>query len=80
MTDAKTKRMTDKRYPVIDPGCCTFCEGCIEVAPGIFRLNSETGLIEVIDLPRYPQGPVDEAIKNCPEDCISWEEVLQNRF
>jgi ferredoxin len=62
-----------KMYPVIDPGCCILCEGCVEIAPEIFRLNRETGLIEVIDLSRYPKDLVDEAIKICPEDCISWE-------
>jgi len=29
--------------------------------------------MEVIDLDVYPVALVDEAIKNCPEDCISWE-------
>jgi ferredoxin len=62
-----------KMYPAIDPGCCTLCEGCVEIAPEIFRLNSETGLIEVLDLPMYRKDLVDEAIKICPEDCISWE-------
>jgi ferredoxin len=22
----------------------------------------------------YPESDVDEAIKNCPKDCIGWEE------
>jgi ferredoxin len=29
----------------------------------------------VADLPVYPESEVDEAIKNCPEDCICWEEM-----
>ena len=28
----------------------------------------------VFDLPEYPESDVDEAIKNCPADCIYWEE------
>jgi ferredoxin len=29
--------------------------------------------MEVIELAEYPRALVDEAIKNCPEDCIVWE-------
>ncbi len=35
-----------------------------------FRLN-EAGYIEIKDLLQYPETEVDEAIKNCPADCIS---------
>lgn len=62
-----------KKTPVIDLGRCTECAGCIEIAPEVFRYNSATGMMEVADLLRYPEDLVDEAIKNCPEDCISWE-------
>ncbi len=54
---------------------CTLCEGCIEVCPSVFSFN-RLGYIEVADLAVYPEALVDEAIKYCPEDCISWEEVL----
>jgi ferredoxin len=30
--------------------------------------------MEVIELEQYPADLVDEAIKNCPEDCIFWEQ------
>lgn len=62
-----------RRMPAIDLWLCSRCGGCIEIAPEVFRLNSETGAIEVIDLPDYPVDKVDEAIMYCPEDCISWE-------
>lgn len=62
-----------KRIPVIDLGRCTECKGCVEVAPEVFRYNGDTGLMEVIELPVYPEDKVDEAIKNCPEDCIYWD-------
>lgn len=61
------------KYPSIDLGLCSYCSGCIEIAPQVFRHNSATGLMEVIELAEYPVDLVDEAIKNCPEDCISWE-------
>jgi ferredoxin len=61
------------RFPTIDLGRCTECKGCIEIAPEVFRYNTSTGMMEVIELAYYPEDLVDEAIKNCPEDCISWE-------
>ncbi len=62
------------KKPSIDLGACTKCGGCIEVAPHIFRFNEPAGYLEVCDLDSYDQELVDEAIKNCPEDCIYWEE------
>jgi ferredoxin len=62
------------RRPVVDIGSCTLCMGCIEVCPGVFALNAATGYIQVNDLEQFPESCVDEAIKYCPEDVISWEE------
>jgi ferredoxin len=59
------------RIPSVNIGDCTLCEGCIEVCPEVFRLN-DAGFIEVVELETYPVKEVDEAIKYCPEDCISW--------
>jgi ferredoxin len=61
------------RYPVIDLGSCNLCGGCMELCPEVFCLNQGTGFVEVADLRNYPEAEVDEAIKNCPLDCISWE-------
>ncbi len=62
------------RKPTIDLGACSRCGGCIEVAPDIFRFNEAFGYLEVCDLDLYDRERVDEAIKNCPEDCIEWED------
>ena len=62
------------RRPVVDLGKCSLCEGCIVVCPTVFRLN-DAGFIEVIESDDYPRDEVNEAIKNCPEDCIQWEEA-----
>jgi ferredoxin len=59
--------------PVVDIGTCTLCMGCVEVCPEVFQLN-DAGFIHVVELTAYPREAVDEAIKYCPEDCISWEE------
>ncbi|MDL1962677.1 MAG: hypothetical protein LWX01_13500 [Deltaproteobacteria bacterium] len=29
----------------------------------------------MVDLPEYPEEEIDEIIKNCPAQCITWEEV-----
>lgn len=62
------------RIPVVDIVACTLCMGCVEVCPEVFRLNEDTGYIEVAQLEQYPEASVDEAIKYCPEDCIVWSE------
>ena len=62
------------RHPVVDIGVCNLCGGCIEVCPEVFILNENTGFVEVVDRESYPEDDVDESIKNCPLDCINWEE------
>ena len=60
------------KTPVVELGDCMLCGICMEVAPTVFKLSS-AGYIEVSELPVYPEDEVDEAIKNCPSDCISWD-------
>jgi len=60
--------------PVIDIGICSKCEGCVELAPKVFRFNEIAGYLEVIEMAEYPREDVEEAIKYCPEDCIGWDE------
>lgn len=62
------------KIPVIDLGECVDCDACIEVCPAVFTRN-HAGYIEVIELPEYLEEELEEAIKNCPADCITWEEV-----
>jgi ferredoxin len=59
--------------PVVELGDCTLCEGCVALCPQVFRIN-DAGFVEVVDLDAYPTDEVNEAIKNCPTDCICWEE------
>jgi ferredoxin len=63
------------RVPVIDLGECTDCGSCMEICPEVFQRNSETGCIEVLDLPDYPEEEILEAIAMCPADCITWDKV-----
>lgn len=63
------------KRPAVDIGACSLCMGCVELCPEVFRLNDNTGFIEVIDLEQYPADLVNEAIKYCPQDCIDWENI-----
>lgn len=62
-----------KKIPVVDIASCSQCDGCIEICPAVFRYNSLMDYVEVIELETYPESDVNEAIRDCPEDCISWE-------
>ena len=61
------------RKPTTEMGDCILCEICVEVCPQVFTLN-DLGYVAICDLENYPEECVDEAIRNCPADCISWEE------
>jgi ferredoxin len=63
------------KKPVVDIGGCTLCMGCLEVCPQVFGVNEAAGYIEVRDLDEYPEDCVQEAIKYCPENVITWQEV-----
>ena len=62
----------DRRFPVIDIGRCSRCQGCISVVPEVFFFNENTGNMDVFHFESYPVELVEEAMKNCPKDCISW--------
>ncbi|MBU1056454.1 MAG: ferredoxin [Proteobacteria bacterium] len=61
------------KAPVVELGECILCGICVDLAPSVFKLSSG-GYIEVADLSVYPEADVDDAIKNCPSDCILWNE------
>ncbi|MCP3888732.1 MAG: ferredoxin [Desulfobulbaceae bacterium] len=65
-----------KKFPTLDLGLCSDCGCCIEIVPEVFRYNESIGMIEVVDLKDYPERLIDEAIKNCPKDCIIWDEFV----
>ena len=61
------------KRPVVELSDCIRCDVCVGVCSAAFRMN-DAGYIEVIDLEAHPEDEVDEAIKNCPADCIRWED------
>lgn len=77
MDSEKTKSRPAKvrmRRPTVDLARCRDCHVCLEVCPGVFGRNEDTGLLEVADLAVYPEEEVEEAMSLCPENCICWEE------
>ena len=63
----------EMKVPVVELSECILCEVCVEACPSVFRMN-DAGYIEVADFSTYPEPEVEEAIKNCPADCIYWAE------
>ncbi len=63
-----------KRIPVVDQETCIACGNCEAVCPGVFRLNETLGFSEVINPEGAPESQVQDAIDQCPVQCISWQE------
>jgi ferredoxin len=61
------------KYPVVELSDCILCGICEEISPMVFHV-SDLGYVQVTDLLTYPESEVEDAIKHCPVDCISWEE------
>lgn len=57
--------------PDIELSECIRCGVCQEVCPEVFVVT-DAGWVTVISSNGYPADCVDEAIKNCPADCIHW--------
>lgn len=62
------------KVPVVELSECILCEVCTTACPLVFKIN-DAGYIEVADLAAYPESEVEDAIKNCPADCIHWAET-----
>lgn len=62
-----------KRGPYIDQKECIGCGLCAEIAPNVFALN-ENGVSEIIDPTGDEESKIQEAINECPAECISWED------
>ena len=60
------------KIPVVELSDCILCGICEEVSPSVFHV-SDLGYVQIFDLDVYPEAEVDEAIRNCPADCIYWE-------
>ena len=63
--------MARKLY--VDEEECIGCGLCSEIAPGVFQLNEE-GISQVIVSSEELQDSIQEAIDECPVECIHWED------
>jgi ferredoxin len=61
------------RKPYVDKSTCISCEMCVNMVPGVFRM-AEDGFAEVFDPAGASEGEIQDAIDNCPVNCIHWEE------
>ena len=57
------------RTAEIEMEACILCGVCTELAPQIFTLN-DAGYIEVDDNGCSDPAALDQAVANCPKDCI----------
>lgn len=59
---------------VIDQDECVGCESCIEICPEVFAFDEDNEVAYVILPEGGPEDLIQQAIDNCPSECISWEE------
>lgn len=63
-----------RKIPVIDIDACIACGNCEAVCPEVFHLNEDLGYAEVINPDGAPESSIQDAIDQCPAQCISWGE------
>ena len=61
------------RKVMIDQNECIGCGVCEELSSEVFRLDPATGKAEVVQEEGGPEDQIQEAIDNCPVECIHWE-------
>ena len=62
------------RKPAIDVDECIACGNCEQVCPEVFRLNESLGHSEVINPHGAPEEKIQEAMDQCPVQCIHWQQ------
>ncbi len=62
-----------KKIPVIDTDECIACGNCEQVCPEVFRLNEALGHSEVINPQGASEDQIQEAMDQCPVQCIHWQ-------
>ncbi|MFC2172144.1 ferredoxin [Acidobacteriota bacterium] len=61
------------KKPVINADECTGDEICVEMCPEVFKMNDD-GIAEVHDPAGAPEDKIQEAMDECPSECITWDE------
>ena len=57
----------------VDKDECIGCELCVDTCPEVFRMTDDS-VSEVINPEGAPEEKIQEAIDNCPVECIHWED------
>jgi ferredoxin len=58
----------------VDQEECTGCGLCEEICPEVFQMN-EDDVSEVYDEDGAAEDKIQEAIDDCPVECIHWEDA-----
>jgi ferredoxin len=61
------------RIPYVEQDECTGCGMCEEICPDVFHINDD-GISEIQEPHGATAELIQEAIDECPVNCISWEE------
>jgi ferredoxin len=64
------------RVPKIEIEDCIACGNCQVVCPEVFRLNENLGHSEVINPQGAPEEKIQEAMDQCPAQCIHWADEM----
>ena len=61
------------RIPYVDQEECISCESCVELCPGVFRIDDAVDKAEAYDPTGASEAEIQEAMDNCPAECIHWK-------
>lgn len=59
------------RPSFVDQSECTSCNLCADTVPAVFRMDSND-LAEVHDPEAAPEKEIQQAMDDCPAECIHW--------
>ena len=59
---------------VIDWDECIGCGNCVEICPEVFQMVNDADKAEVLKPEGGPEEQIEEAIENCPVECIHRKE------
>lgn len=82
-------KMNSVKKPVIDLSECVLCDICVDICPDVF-IKNDSGYIEVVEgienrlydeqgnlINAALLDDIEDAMKNCIGDCISWDEETE---
>ncbi len=60
------------REVYVDENECTGCELCVDTVPEVFEMTDD-GVSHVYNPNGASEDKIQEAIDNCPVECIHWK-------